>query len=131
MKTPGSRLVPVLRRLRRTPMFTVATLITLAAGVGANAKLSGGWLVVRVTEAVPDARTVYAVADKGNARVWRRPDRCDHARAEWQSANNLLGAGFHAVQVECVRVQESEEEKRACAETREMPLPRFQTAHQA
>jgi len=31
-----TRLVPVLRRLRRTPMFTLATLITLAAGVGAN-----------------------------------------------------------------------------------------------
>lgn len=32
----GSRLAPVFRRLLRKPMFTLVTLITLAAGVGAN-----------------------------------------------------------------------------------------------
>ncbi|HTV13997.1 MAG TPA: ABC transporter permease [Acidobacteriaceae bacterium] len=36
MKNFGSRLVPVLRRLRRTPWFTLMTLVTLAAGAGAT-----------------------------------------------------------------------------------------------
>ena len=36
MATFSNQLVQVLRRLRRTPMFTAVTLITLAAGVGGN-----------------------------------------------------------------------------------------------
>src|SRR5579862_2831158 len=36
MGTFGDQLRQVLRRLGRAPMFTVITLITLAAGVGAN-----------------------------------------------------------------------------------------------
>ena len=36
MKDFGSRLIPVLRRLRRTPWFTLMTLVTLAAGAGAT-----------------------------------------------------------------------------------------------
>jgi putative ABC transport system permease protein len=31
-----NQLKPILRRLARTPMFTLVTLVTLAAGVGAN-----------------------------------------------------------------------------------------------
>src|SRR5580692_12808919 len=36
MESFGSQLKQVLRRLRHAPMFTAITLITLAAGVGAN-----------------------------------------------------------------------------------------------
>ena len=36
MSSFNNQLRQVLRRLRRAPMFTVITLITLAAGVGAN-----------------------------------------------------------------------------------------------
>jgi hypothetical protein len=36
MESFMNQLKQVLRRLGRTPMFTVITLITLAAGVGAN-----------------------------------------------------------------------------------------------
>ena len=36
MENFSSQLRQVLRRLVRTPMFTAVTLITLAAGVGAN-----------------------------------------------------------------------------------------------
>src|SRR5580692_165405 len=74
-----------------------------AAGMGSNAELPGRGLVIGIAEAVPDASTVDDVADEGDARVWRRPDRGDHSGSERQSANNLLGTGFHAVQVECVR----------------------------
>ena len=37
-----SQLRQVLRRLGRTPMFTAVTLITLAAGVGANTVVFSG-----------------------------------------------------------------------------------------
>ena len=100
------------------------------AGMGANAKLPGGRLVVRVAEAMPDAGAVDDVTDKGT-RESGGAQTVAMTRVPKGSGYNLLGAGSHAAQVECVRVQESEEENRACAETCEMLLPRFQTAHQA
>jgi hypothetical protein len=45
----NSQLRQVLRRLLRTPMFTAVTLITLAAGVGANI------VVFSVLEGIPSS----------------------------------------------------------------------------
>src|ERR1700731_2089482 len=42
MSTFNNELRQVLRRLRRAPMFTAITLITLAAGVGANTVVFSG-----------------------------------------------------------------------------------------
>ena len=86
-----------LRQLRKSPAFTIAAILTLALGIGANATIFT-WFSSLILNPVPgaDARSVYSVrwaTQKGEDRSMSWLDYQDYAKRN-RTIDKFAALGF-------------------------------------
>src|SRR5712691_13359570 len=94
----------------------------------AHPELSRGRLVIRVAEAMPDARALYRVPDEGNPRILGSLHGNDHSRPCRQDRDKLFSVGFEPVEPAGVVVKKCKENNRANCEPGEMPFSWLQVS---
>ena len=102
-----------------------------AARKSAHTELAGGWLIIRITEAMADTGAVDGVRDELYAPVVRRGNNRYDTCAGGQVCNEGFRVGFDAGNVGRVLIIPREEDECANSKAGGLPLAQRKEAHDA